>query len=167
MREIVFHNLTRVLEDYGQSIREEYRRQLDAAGTNATNTLRDTLGFWVVERDGVYTLQMALQDYWKYLEYGTRAAVGHQQGKRPPFAPLLRWVQAKPVAPWNDRLRRMPTDKAQRAMAYALVHSIWKKGTQPHYFLTKAMPDEGEVMARLAEAIRTDIENWIKVEFNG
>ena len=160
---IGFATLEQVLNDYGRQIVESYRNILDAEGINATDALKNTLSWHVSKEGDTYVLYLTIQDYWKWLERGTRLqGIYHQQGKKPPFSPLLKWVQNKPVAPWNDKLKKMPLNKAQKAMAAMLRQSIWKKGTKPLHILERSMPSKEQVTETLKAAIRLDLEHWVK-----
>lgn len=160
---IGFSTLEQVLNDYGRQIVDSYRSKLDAEGINATDALRRSLSYHVEKEGDVYVLYLTMQDYWKWLERGTRLqGIYHQKGKRPPFTPLLKWVQNKPVAPWNAKLRAMPLAKAQRAMAAILRKSIWEKGTKPLRILERSMPSKEQVTETLKAAVRLDIENWMR-----
>ena len=159
MTEIQYTHLEAVLLDYGHQITEEYRRQLDAEKKNASFALSNTVRPLLKKDGDNYTLALALQHYWKYLEYGTRTAVGHAQGKFPPVAVFEEWIRVKPVIPYRGKDGKIPTP---HQLAFLIARKIWREGTRPWYFLTQAMPDEGEVMNRLAEAIRLDIEEWIR-----
>lgn len=154
MNEIQFIHLEAVLEDYGRRITEEYKAELDAAGKVATSKLRDTVRYYVAHREDSYVLRLALQDYWKWIEYGTRTAVGHNRGKFPPLKPFIEWVQAKHIPLEGKTIER----KAAQVAA-----GVYWHGTRPFYFLTKAMPDEGEVMDRIKKAIAEDLADWVRL----
>ena len=153
MTEIEFPHLEALLNEYGKQITAEYKAQLDAEGKNATSQLRDTLGYFVTHSGSVYTLRLLLQDYWKWIEYGTRTAVGHARGKFPPLKPFVEWVQAKAIPLQGKTIEQ----KARQVAA-----GVYWHGTRPFYFLTKEMPDEGEVMEKVKKAVEEDFEDWIR-----
>lgn len=166
MAEIQYTHLTAVLEEYGNEVTERYKDELDAAKANATFNLKNTVKPFLEHRQDSIILFLTLQDYWKYLEDGTRAAAGHAKGNKPPFYPLYKWVQDKPVMPWNDKLRRMPLNQAQKAMAAMLQYSIWEKGTKPLHLLEKALGDQSALLERCSEAISQDIEDYCRQVIN-
>jgi len=57
-----------------------------------------------------------------YVEYGTRPHY-------PPFKPIYEWVKGKLGY----------EDPEAKNVAWAIVHKIGKEGTEPRYFLTKAV----------------------------
>lgn len=160
MNDIQFTRLEAVLNAYGEDVATRYRQKLDEAGKNATSALRDTLRPYV-ERDGdIYTVYLALQDYWKYLERGTRMQGPYrQQGKFPPLAPILAWVQAKPVIPYMGSNGKIPT---QRQLAFLIARKIWRDGTRPFWFLRDSLAEAGDIQERVEAAIHEDIAQWIK-----
>lgn len=162
MAEMRYTHLEAALRAYGQEVADRYKENLAAAGATVTASLYNTVRPHLERTEDGFTLYLWMQDYWKYLERGTRMQGPYKQkGDMPPFRAILKWVQLKPIAPWNDKLRRMPQEKAQKSMAFALRHSIWEKGTKPQWFLRDSLGSEAEVEARMREAVQADIEDWI------
>ncbi len=163
MAEMRYTHLEAALRAYGQEVADRYKEKLVAEGKNATSSLYQSVRPMLVSSESGYILYLALQDYWKYLERGTRMQGPYKQrGEMPPFRAILKWVQLKPIAPWNDKLRRMPQEKAQKSMAFALRHSIWEKGTKPQWFLRDSLAPDSEVEAKMRAAVKADIEDWIQ-----
>ena len=113
----------------------------------------------LVSSESGYILYLALQDYWKYLERGTRMqGPFRQRGKFPPVEPFKRWIQAKGIVPYRGKNGRIPT---QDQLAYMIARKVWLVGTRPYWFLRDSLAPDSEVEARMREAVQADIEDWI------
>lgn len=149
---MIWKHLTEQLWAYGLEVRDRYRRALSARGIDASGRLSRTAAPVVKSKENVFTLYLRLQDYWKWVEYGTRTAVGHQQGKRPPVAPFVAWVKAKGI-PYGP--------KGPLPVAYAVAWKVWKTGTLPKNVLGQATYDTETAEKRLERAALDDIELWL------
>lgn len=162
MTEIQYTNLERVLSEYGDYVAKDYKDHLAAAGKTATGKLYNTVRPFLEEKGGVYDLYLAMQDYWKYIEYGTRLQGPYRQKGMPPGAPMrtaiLDWIKAKPVIPYAGKDGRVPTPKQ---LAFLIARKIYEEGTPPFHFLTDSLTNLGSVMARCEEAVQKDLENWL------
>ena len=167
MAEFKYTNLERELLAYGEEVAEKYKDNLVAEGHSATATLYNTVRPNLEKSEDGFVLSLWMQDYWKYLERGTRMQGPYRQkGDPPPFGAILKWVQIKPVIPWNDKLRRMPQEKAQKAMAAMIRHHIWEYGTKPLWLLRDSVGKEEDVKERMQNAVRRDIEEWLNESVN-
>jgi len=78
MKEILaFYHLQEALEDIGNEIVKYYKEKLqepDANGWNrvASSQLLNSVNFLVLRSDREIWVELHLEDYWKYLEYGTK-----------------------------------------------------------------------------------------------
>lgn len=149
-----YNNLTAMLEEYGRQIVAAYRAKLDADGRNASGKLRDTLESFV-KRDGdVFSVWLKLQDYWKYLERGTRWQGPYaEQGKFPPLAPFVSWVQKKGIP-----LQGRSVEQVARGVAF----NVWRFGTPPHWYLRDTLAEAQDITERCREAIIQDIQDWLQ-----
>ena len=166
IEDLVFRRVNALLWTYGYALTNRYRAELARRGINATGSLsRDTHP--VVKDEGtVYTLYLELPDYWKYIEYGTRRAAGHPQGKYPPLAPFIAWVRAKGIRAWNQRLAKMPTAKRLDAMGRAIRHNVWKNGTVPKWVLQGANYEIDKAAEQIEAAAKTDLDEWLTRVFD-
>ena len=162
MAEIQWNHLEQLLLREGQTIADEYRARVRAAGKDASGALSKGVRPVLEMKGGRAVLSLVLQDYWKYLEYGTRKAAGHPQGLppgRPMRAAILKWIQVKPVIPRPNRnTGKIPTPKQ---LAFLIARKIFEKGTKPFYFLYQSMPDEDSLNRRISFAVQQDIQDWI------
>lgn len=167
MAEIKYTHLEAVLKSYGWEVAEKYKDNLAASGAVATATLYNTIRPELERTEDGFTLSLWVQDYWEYLERGTRKQGPYKQkGDPPPFSAILKWVQIKPIVPWNDKLRKMPLAQAQKSMAFAIRHSIWENGTKPQWFLRDSMGNQRELDARISEALSLDLEDYAREVIN-
>lgn len=167
IEDLVFRRVNALLWRYGYMLQDRYRAELARRKINATGKLA-TETHPVVKHEGTfYTLYLSMPDYWKYVEYGTRKAAGHPQGKYPPLAPFIGWVRAKGLVPWNSRLAKMPTAKRIEAMARAVRHNVWKNGTPPKWVLQGANYEVDKAVAEIEAAAKTDLDEWLTGIFKG
>lgn len=159
MAEMRYMHLEEALRAYGQEVADRYRDKLVAEGKNATSSLYNSVRPYLETKEGGYTLYLALQEYWKYLERGTRLqGPFKQQGKFPPLAPFRDWIKAKGIVPYRGKDGRIPTP-AQ--LAFLIARKVWRDGTRPFWFLRDSLAPEQEVEQRMSAAVRQDIEDWI------
>lgn len=103
-----------------------YKQQLEKNKT--TGSLANTASY-ITKFDGRYlTISLNLQDYWKYVEDGSRPHF-------PPIEDILQWIKVKPVLP-RKRKGKLPT---QKQLAYLISRKISKVGTKAYKPLKKAM----------------------------
>lgn len=147
-----------VLQSIGEEVRDEYRKRLTDSGHVATRGLVNSIREEVVVAGNTYEVVLHLEDYWKYLETGTR---GRQTGlpgrKDPPFDAIYRWVQVKRILP-----RPGSGIPSQKSLAWAIRHGIGEYGTKGTHDLRKTKEEVlPEWMGRLREAIGADAVVYI------
>lgn len=150
---IKWTHLEEVLNEFADQVIQKARENLDANGTNASNTLYDTMEKIVEVGDDYYKVSLSLADYWRYVEEGTGPQ--HLPDARPQFwpkiEPLKEWVQIKPGVPKDS------------AFAYAVRGKIHASGTTAQPFLE---PAKDEVLNRFEElinqAIEADVADYIE-----
>lgn len=103
-----------------------YKQQLQ--NNKTTGSLANTASY-MTKFDGRYlTISLNLQDYWKYVEDGTKPHF-------PPIEDILQWIKVKPVLPRKCK-GKLPT---QKQLAYLISRKISKVGTKAYKPLNKAM----------------------------
>lgn len=163
MREIEWNNLNQLLVEQGKEIVERYRSFLNAYKKNASNTLYNEFTTFVKQEGNVLTLYGSLPFYWKFLEYGTRTAIGNPPGKFPPINAIMEWVKVKPVTPRPMKNGKIPSIKQ---LAFLIARAIQRNGTKPYYFLTRSMPEEDTLQPLIAKAVEADMAEWIENYLN-
>lgn len=103
----------------------------------------DTIIKW---NKGSFTVDFVLQDYWKYLEYGTKPHF-------PPMNKIEEWIRVKPVVPYAID-GRVPTTKQ---LAYLISRKISEVGTQPTHLLEETLDSNEELIDKLCDLIMDKI----------
>lgn len=138
-----------------QQILQLYKDKLNEKGNVASNQLKDTATFTTEWRGDYYEVYFNLQDYWKYVEAGTKPHF-------PPISAIEEWIRVKKVIP-NSYNGKVPTTKQ---LAYLISRSINKKGTKAYYPLKEAISDAEELINELAYEIATSFDKEIQEEIN-
>lgn len=154
MELIQLNELLQVLMDLARDIEDNYKEQLAASGRYTTEyALIDSVRTQVRAGDNGYEVVMNLNDYWKYVENGTKPHF-------PPPDKILTWIQIKPIIPRPDALGRTPTENQ---LAYLIGRKIAREGTEGTHDLEKTkdaiIPFYRE---RIAQALGHDMENYIR-----
>lgn len=144
-----------VLQSFAEAVREQYRQNLkehDRYTTLGTETrLVDSVTAYVEAGASAYEIKLTLNDYWKYVEEGTKP-------HWPPPKAILRWVQIKPVIPrpYNGRI---PSEKS---LAFLISRKIAREGTKGTHDLAQARASTMEAFReQLAEALAADAASMI------
>ena len=172
MEDIVWNNLERVLNDFADAVIQKARENLEKNGTNATGALSQSMDQNKDERVKIeedrYQVFIALEDYWKYIEYGTGPAhvkegvdeynvvhlgVVHGGEPRaqywPPIGVIRNWVNVKGIG-------------GDESTPYAVQGKIHRDGVEPKPFLEPAIE---ETLPRyedaINEAIEADVEAYV------
>lgn len=142
-------NLQKVLDDYGVELRNLYQDNLIRLDAIATGDLLNDVEYEVVVNENRIKLQLKLQDYWKYIEYGTKP-------HWPPVSAIEEWIKVKPVLP-KPINGKLPTPKQ---LAYLIGRKISQKGTKAKYPLTDAISAlKTKYEPLIYEAIKKDVNS--------
>ena len=133
--------------------------KLEANGSNASGVLSKSIN-GKVKFDGKYiTVSIQLEDYYKYVEYGTKPHF-------PPIDAIKQWIKVKPVLPRPLENGKLPTENQ---LAYLIGRKISKVGTKANPFLAPTIRDFAlvdkiyeEVDKALTEALNNTIEEELK-----
>lgn len=157
-------NTKLILDEFGKQFIDAYRSGLDAKNANASRDLYNSLNFEVKIGKQSINLDILLNDYWKYLEYGCKGTEtsypeAYYPAHFPPTKAIEEWIKIKPVIP-EQRNGKLPT---QKQLAYLISRSIYQKGIEPRFIFRDAVDDVWEQLKdALNEAIEKDVENNIK-----
>lgn len=139
-----------VLERYGETLVELYKRNLTESGRPASGALADSLHTVVVAGDTSIGVDLSLLEYWKYIEHGTRPHWA-------PIDPLREWVQVKRLLPRPMANGKLPTPDQ---LAHMVQWKIAQEGTQGKNDLGRALEETWARMAQdITDAITLDIEH--------
>ena len=157
MKEILaFYHLQEALEEIGKEIRNHYQDLLimpDEKGYNriASGTLLNSVDFLVVRGDRNIWVELHLEDYWKYLEYGT-------QPHWPPVDKIKEWITIKPVLPRAEN-GKLPT---QDQLAFLIGRKINQEGTPAYNYLNMTIDSLNKWIDRkISDAVQEDLEEDI------
>lgn len=178
---ITWANLQKVLEEFGDYFIKEARQNLEYGGnppytrSNASYALSDSMKTIVVIMDGVYTVSIMLNNYWKYVNNGS-------DPHWPNVDAIRKWIEIKPIIPqvrpvtyhwytngrkkgapktiYNERtVMRVPTVDQ---LAYLIGRKISREGTEGTKFFDKAKEAAlKEFEGKIAEAIEKDVDMWL------
>lgn len=149
---IELNELTLVLQEYAQEVRNTYQDNLIRSDRIASGDLLNSVEFNVEKNGNVYEVSLQLQDYWKYIEKGTRP-------HWPPVSKILQWIQVKPILPRPGKNGQIPTPQQ---LAYLISRKIAKNGTKGSADLERAKSSVMDTYrARIEIALGHDLESYI------
>lgn len=150
--------LRAVLEEYGQAVAQQYKDNLVRDGRPASGDLIRSITTFVEVNGQGYEVKMSLNDYWKYIEYGTKGwLTGNTSRKFPPPAAIEHWIQVKPGLP------KPSTIQERKSLAYLIGRKIRDYGTKGRADLTEAkMTITEQYRERIAAALGADMVNYIR-----
>ena len=146
--------LTALLKQLGEDVRQGYVDKLVKNGRPTTeNTLASTVKAYVEVKGTTYEVGLELQDYWKYVEEGTKP-------HWPPPSAILRWITIKPVIPRPDKNGSIPTPKQLAFLISRKISEVGTKGTHDLKETTEALL--GFYEQQIAEALGRDCFRYIE-----
>ena len=147
---ISFDNLLRVLDEYGQAIRNEYQDNLIRSDRIASGELLNSVEFEVLQNGTSFKVNLNLASYWQYLEKGTNP-------HKPPISALLKWIEMKPILPRANDFGKIPTPLQ---LAFAIRTKIGKEGTEGTADLQRAAQTINDQWRdKIVEAFTQDVQN--------
>lgn len=162
---IDFTNTEKVLREFAQTVVELYKDELLRDKAVATGRLADSVSFTLVKGDTWYAVDLSLEHYWQYLEYGTAAHF-------PPHLPIYEWVKAKPILPSpSDHVpvhrktgMAYTEDEMQHRIAWRIQRTIAKHGTKARHTLKRTLDSVvSEFEGALEEALTADLGGFADV----
>ena len=168
-----------ILTKYSLDVVERARHNLSLKGfagqksnrsKNSTGRLSKGLGFKITETNSGIETSFTSKE-----AYGSVVEEGRNKGKYVPIAPLMQWLDNKPI-----KLRKTfinsngqkisqfvkRTEANKKSAAIAISKSIMKRGIKPVPFMSLAMEKAfKELPQELAEAIVEDVQNAIVDDF--
>lgn len=130
---------------------------ISSNGSNASGTLSKSIKGIVKMNDKYLTVSISLEDYWKYIEYGTNPHF-------PPVDKIREWIRVKPVLPRPLPSGKLPTENQ---LAFLIGRKISKFGTKPKPFLNNTKEEfdlVGKVYNATLELITKQLEQEINEE---
>ena len=122
----VFTNLTQALYEYGEQVRDMYKKKLLDADAKASVKLINSVKAFVAYKGIEFEVFLELEDYWKYVEQGIQPAGKYKNPGWKAYPFILKWIQVKPVLPTPDKKTgKLPTEKQ---LAFLITNKIVNKG---------------------------------------
>ena len=151
-------NLRAVLEEYGKAVAQQYIANLKRDGRPASGKLEKSITTHVEVEGQDFVVKMDLEDYWKYIEYGTKGwFTGNPSRKFPPLSAIEKWIEVKPGLP------KPSTIPEKKSLAFLIGRKIRDFGTQGRADLTEAKMEVTEQWReRIEAALQHDMYNYIR-----
>ena len=131
----------------------QYKKALNDSGHYASGKLANTAKA-VIKWDGkVFELFFNLQEYWKYIELGTKPHF-------PPMSAIEEWIKVKRIVP-TSRTGKVPTTKQ---LAFLIARGISKNGTKPTKLLQQTIDGADNLISALVSEISNQLEKEIDKE---
>ena len=151
-----FTNLKKALEDYMNEVARVYKGKLTSDGHKATGKLIGSIKASVKIGPTQYIGELKLEDYWKYIEYGTKP-------HWPPPNAILKWIQAKPILPRAIN----GITPSQKQLAYLIGRKISREGTKAGGELGNTIEEVNANFRPILEAaLEKDLAGELTLIFN-
>lgn len=148
-------NITTDIEQIARELLQAYTDAIKNSNHSASGTL-EAKAKSTVEFDGRYfDVYFILQDYWKYLERGTKPHF-------PPIQAIEEWIRVKRLVPTTNN-GRVPSTKQQ---AYAIARSISINGTPATNTLKKSLDGSDDLIDKLVEVITQQLTDEVNEEID-
>lgn len=124
-----FEDIDTALDSLMNEFQYAYASKLIDTNHTASGNLALNQKHYFVFDGRYYRIYLQLEDYWKYLENGTKPHF-------PPIEKIAEWIRIKPVLPRPNAKGKLPT---QKQLAFLIARSISVKGTKPTHTLQQTI----------------------------
>ena len=125
---IKFPNTERVLREYAEAVKEQYRQNLRDNDHVATGNLANNIECMVTYNNATYSVSLQLQDYWLSIEKGRPPTEKNGDGAL--RRGILEWIKVKNILPRPDtKTGKLPTPEQ---LAYLISRSIHMYGSKSY-----------------------------------
>lgn len=124
----MFDSLQKILEQFAEVFTEVYKDEL--RNKRASGNLADSVKQTVKVNGNNYEVEITLQDYWKYVEYGRAAG-----SKFPPIDAIKNWIRVKNLQVQPDAFGGIPTENQ---LTFLIARGIAEKGIPATNFLQES-----------------------------
>lgn len=160
--------LQQVLQDYAKDAEEIYKYQIalgDKYGNkNASRSLTDNIVANVVVGDNTFEVTLKLQEYWKYIEGGSKGLITSPKdavypAHFPPQNVLEQWINIKPIIP-RPRDGHIPSPKD---LSFLIGRKIRDYGIAPFPALKVTKENLNDIYReKISAALGHDMEYYIR-----
>lgn len=145
---IKFDNLQRALAEFGNALSERYKEKLTEDDRIASGRLISSVNSKVVVDNNEFVVELSLEDWWKYIEYGTKPHF-------PPVSKILEWVTVKRILPTPMANGKLPTEQQ---LAWMIAKKIERVGTEGTPNLTNSIDEMVSTYEiKIEEALDKDV----------
>lgn len=148
---IEFKHLQEALGYYAQAIADRYKQNLESSGRRASGMLISSVNTNVTVDGNEFSIEVNLEDYWKYVEDG------RGPGKFPPPDKILQWIRMKPILPQPMSNGKLPTEKQ---LAFLIGRKIANEGFEGSKDLENTMT-EVDYEQSIQDALDMDVMDCI------
>lgn len=131
------------------------KQTITSNGTNSSGDLSKSIKSIVKQKGKWIEISISLEDYWKYVEYGTRPHF-------PPIEAIKKWIKVKPILPRPLKNGKLPTENQ---LAFLIARKISKVGTKPQPFLELTIK-QFDLINKVYEIVTKAIEEQINKEID-
>lgn len=148
--------VTDEIKNFASELLERYKTAIKDAGKVASGQLEKTASYRVNISGAYLEVYFNLEDYWKYIENGTRPHF-------PPTDAIEKWIQVKRIIPRTNGGKQIPTT---RQLAYLISREISVKGTKPTKILQNTIDGADDLIEQLIQAIANQLQEEINNEID-
>lgn len=132
---------------------ERYKQAIKDSGHDASGQLENTARYKVMFNGKYLEVYFNLQEYWKYLENGTKPHF-------PPIEAIEKWITVKHIIPTTNS-GKVPST---RQLAYCIAREISVKGTKPTKLLQQTIDNADDLIELLLDELTKQLEQEIITE---
>lgn len=142
--------ITNDIKEICKTLLERYKQAIKDSGHVASGELEKTAKYQVSFNGSFLEISFVLQEYWKYIENGTRPHF-------PPISAIEKWISVKRIIP-STKSGKVPTTKQ---LAFLIARGISKHGTQPTKLLQKTIDGSDDLIDKLLDVLAQELEKEI------
>lgn len=170
------NKIIEVLTIWGEDLVNDTKAEIDkifSDGGGQASDLSGSVNYKVLNRNGIVTFQLTMNDYYKFVEAGRKKGARGvpidvlskqwQNSKNINAVTVLKEINIKAGI---KSKKTIPYDKAAKTLAFLIQRSIKKKGIKPRPFLNKVLTDDrmNKLKQMLAPVIKQQFILEIKKE---
>ena len=154
-----FKHTIQVIDEFGRLIVDNYKAELEACGYQDGQLYR-TLSYSVKMNSSSWLISISLEEYWKYIEAGRRAAA-----KMPPLDAIEKWINVRRIIPHSMTLKSGKTViPSVKQLSFLIARKIGRDGIRPRPFFKQSFEAaKREYLAKIEEAIIQDIKESLVI----
>lgn len=145
--------VTSEIENIVQDLLNRYKKAIQDSGHAASGQIENTASYKITFNGKYVEVIFNLQDYWKYLENGTKPHF-------PPLEAIEKWITVKHLIPTTNS-GRVPTT---RQLAYVIGREISISGTKPTKLLQNTIDNSDDLINQLVDLIVQQLESELNEE---